>query len=361
MRLVTQVVVIAVLAGVGGGWYAWQKWADGRTASDSSRAGRPAGPAAAVDVATIQPGVVTERAEAIGTARANESMTVTAKQAGNVATIVFEEGQRVRANQVLIELESRERRADLDQARAQRDEARQRLERSRQLRPSGNVPEARLDELETQYRAGDARMRMAEARVEDMRITAPFDGRVGLRQVSLGALVQPGTPITTLDDVSRIRLDFSIPEVALDRARPGLIVLARSAAYPTRLFEGTVTVIDTRVDPATRAIRVNAIFDNADDALKPGMFLTVELILSRRENALLVPEEALVAEGTRQYVFLVNNGRVERREVQLGQRLAGEVEVVSGVAAGDTVVVRGVQRIRPGQTVNPRPFAPPTS
>jgi membrane fusion protein (multidrug efflux system) len=364
-------LVVVGLGAVGAaGWYASQHWGGAGTTA-SAGPGRTTGPVA-VEVIAARTGAVREAAESVGTVRANESVTITAKQSGNVAMINFEEGQNVRAGAVLIELEAKERRADVDQSRAdleqsraQRDEIRQRLERARQLKGTGNVTEARLDELESQLRAAEGRIRGNEAKVRAMdarldenRITAPFEGRVGMRQVSLGALVQPGTMITTLDDVSKIKLDFAVPENFLGKLKPGLRVVARTPAYVRRDFEGVVSVVDSRVDPATRAVRVNALFDNTDQALKPGMFLNVELALSERQDAVIVPEEVLVAEGGRQFLFVVTEGRAERREVKLGQRFAGEVEVAEGLKAGEQVIARGVQKVRHNQPVASRPLRP---
>lgn len=374
MRLVTQLGVIAVLGVVGaGGWYAYQEWG-GKAAATQ----RQAPPPPAVEFVTPTTRQVVERAEAVGTARANESVTLTAKQTGTVARILFQEGQTVRAGQALVELESRERAADMDsvraeiaQARAAADEIRQQLDRTRALRATGNAPEARVDQLESQLRAAEgrirqneSRLRAADARLDDFRIAAPFEGRVGLRQVSVGALLQPGTVVTTLDDVRTIKVDFSIPEQYLGVLRQGLAVNATTPAFAGRAFQGTVTAIDTRVDPATRAVRLNATFDNADSALKPGMFLNIGLAVATRENALIVPEDALVAEGARQFVFVVADGRSLRREVKLGLRQQGEVEIAEGIAATDQIIVRGLQRVRHNGPVRPSPFRPqntPTS
>jgi len=361
MRVVSQLAVVAVLA-VGGatGWYAWKEYGAARAAPDS----RITVPPLAVDVAAARTGSVVERIDAIGTSRAFESVVVTARQPGNVAAINFTEGQRVRTGAVLIELEGRERRADIDQARAARDEIRQQLDRARQLQRTGATTEARVDQLEAQLRASEARLRAVESRYDDVRIVAPFDGRVGMRQVSLGALIQPGAPVTTLDDISQIRLDFNIPEIFIGQMREGLTVTARSAAFTGRNFTGQVTIVDTRVDPNTRSVRVSAVFPNPDETLRPGMFLNVEVGIIERPNAVLVPEEAIVAEATRQFALVVvnNNGvnRVERREVRLGERLPGEVEITQGLRAGEIVIVRGVQRVRPGLVVNPRPVQPST-
>ncbi len=374
MRLISQLAIIAVLGAAGGGGYYYWQHAQ-KTPANAPAAQRPAAPPMPVEVAPVRTGVVVEKAEAVGTTRANESVIITAKQTGYVASFGFEEGQAVKAGQILVELETSERKADVDQARndleqarANRDDARQKLDRARQLKATGAITQARVDELDALIRVADARVRGAEARIRsldarlnDVRIVAPFDGRVGMRQVSAGALLLPGAPITSLDDLSRIKLDFSIPENFLGKLRVGQVVFARTTAYPGRVFEGAVSVIDTRVDPVTRAVRVNAIFPNTDEALKPGLFISVELGLERRENALLVDEEALVPEGARQYVFVVRDNRAVRVEVKLGTRQQGAVEVVEGLRAGEQLVVRGTSRIRPNQPVAPRPLTRPAS
>jgi membrane fusion protein (multidrug efflux system) len=358
MRVVSQLVVVAVLAAGGAsGWYAWKEYGAARAAPGSR--GAAVAPVV-VDVVAAHTGTVVERIEAIGTSRAFESVVLTARQPGSITNINFTEGQRVRTGATLVELEGRERRANVERARAARDEIKQQLDRARALARTGAAADARVDQLDSQFRAAEAAIRAVESQFDDMRIVAPFDGRVGMRQVSLGALVQPGQAVTTLDDISRIRLDFNIPEIHIGRLREGLNVTARSTAFPDRAFTGQVTIVDTRVDPSTRSVRVSAVFPNADESLRPGMFLNVELGLIERPNAVLIPEEAIVAESTRQFVLVVRDNRVERREVHLGQRQPGEVEIADGLQNGELVIVRGVQRVRPGLVVNPRPFRPTT-
>jgi membrane fusion protein (multidrug efflux system) len=370
MRMATQIIASAILIAVaGGGWIAWKALpaADSRPQAGSggppAAAGRPGasgGPRRPAEVVLAQAkrDAITDLYEAVGTARANEAVTLTAKQTGFVAAIRFEEGELVKEGATLVELEARERKADLETARAQLDEVRNGLNRARQLRASGAVTAAKLDELEAQTRAAEARVNAAEARRDDVRIVAPFTGRVGMRQVSLGALVPPGTPITTLDDLSVIKVEFTVPQSLLDRLKPGLAVRARTSALKGREFVGTISVIDTRVDPATRSVRVMAKFDNRDEVLKPGLFLDVELEIGRRDNAILVPEEAIVAIGTRQYVFKLVDGRARQTEVAVGSRRPGAVEIVQGVAAGDSVVIRGIQKLRDGDPIQPAPPAP---
>ncbi|WP_374448025.1 efflux RND transporter periplasmic adaptor subunit [Stella sp.] len=354
MRVGTQLLVIAIMAGVGGGgWYYWQSQAVGKVATATAQA--PRAPTVVVDVVRAERGLVEERVESVGTARANEAVTVTAKLTGIVSAIGFREGQRVQAGDLLIELESRQARAELDEARANLDEYRRRLQRADALRRSGAVTEARYDEATALVQAGTARVKSMEARLADLRIVAPFAGKVGLRQVSLGNLVQPGTAVTTLDDVGRIKMEFALPEVTVGRLRIGLPVSARSAAYPGRVYQGLVRAIDTRIDPVTRSVRVNAEFDNGDGSLLPGMFLMVEMVAERREDAVLVPEEAVVPEGTRQYLFVVRDGRARRVEVTLGERLPGKVEIARGIAVGDQIILRGTQKIREGSAVTVSP------
>ncbi len=356
MRAVTQVAILALLGGAGTAWHIYgEQWGvtpplqmlglSQPAAPGAARGGGPGGPVGVV-VQPVRVAPVVERVESVGTVRAREAVIITSKVAGMVESIRFTEGQRVEAGEALVQLDAAALRAELDQARALLDDARNQLVRARQLQPGATIAAQRLETLEALARQADGRVRQAEARLEELRVTAPFAGRVGLRQVSPGALIQPGTAITTLDDTAKVRVEFSVPEVHLARIRVGSGVRARSTAYGERRFSGTVAVIDTRIDPATRSMRVISEFDNADEALRPGLFLTVELVLEERERALLVAEEAIDPVGDRAFVFVVRDGRARRQEVQLGLRLPGEVEVRQGLNAGEPVVVRGIQRLR---------------
>ena len=178
-------------------------------------------------------------------------------------------------------------------------------------------------------------------------IRAPFSGRVGLRRVSVGTLISPGDVITTLDDTSVIKLDFSVPENFLSTLREGLAVRATAPAFPGRTFTGKVASIDSRVDMNTRAVTVRALLANEDGALKPGMFLNVALANDERES-LFIPEQALTPEAERQFVFVVADGKAQRREVRIGARRPGSVEVLAGLTAGEQVIVEGTQKVRDG-------------
>jgi membrane fusion protein (multidrug efflux system) len=288
--------------------------------------------------------------EALGTTRANESVDVTAKVVNQVTAVRFEEGQQVNRGQVLVELDGEQVRADLAAAEAALAESRSQYQRSRELYTTKVLSDSQIEQIEAAYKADEARVAAARARVNDTVIRAPFSGRVGLRRVSVGGLISPGTVITTLDDTSTIKLDFTVPETYLTVVVPGLDITARSVAYPDTNFSGTVSSIDSRVDPATRSITVRALLPNRSGLLKPGMFLTTRL--SRGAvDALLVPEQALVPEGGQMFVFVVRDGTAEKRRIQIGQRRVGEVQVVEGLSAGELIVTEGTQKLRDGAPV----------
>jgi membrane fusion protein (multidrug efflux system) len=400
MRVWGQLVVIAALGGLGyGAWYANKTGqlepyrayinevpglsrvlpppapqasaqAGGQPAARGQGGGRGAGgPPPVVEVDSVKTGRIVETREAVGTVRAFESIMVTARVAGVINKIEFDEGAKVKAGDVLVSMDAEERQADIEaavaesrRATAQRNEIATRLDRAQALRRSGSGTEAQVEDLTAQIRtlesaiaSAEARRKAAEARLEDLTVRAPFAGRVGTRSVSLGAYVSPGTRITTLDDLSKVRLDFSVPENLLARLKAGQVVRATSAAFRDRVFEGRVSIVDTRVDPVTRTVRLTAEFPNADEALKPGMFLSVALEVTTKDDAVVVPEEAVVSEGLRHLVYPVKDNVVERRVVRIGQRQGGKVEIVEGLKPGETIVVMGLQRIRPGAAVDPRP------
>lgn len=344
MRLPFQIATaVAIVALAGGGWYLTRKDAQG----PARVAARPV----AVVAAPAERGEIAITFDAVGTLRANEAVTITAKTAGLVKAIRFTEGQQVAAGAVLLELDDNEARANLNVAEAARRNAAQLLERSRALVARQAVAQARVDELVQQVQGAEAAVRAAQARLQDLTIRAPFAGRAGLRQVSPGALVRPADVVTTLDDTRIVKLDFPVPESTLRSLRPGMDIVALTAVYPDQPAVGRVTAIDTRIDPVTRTIMAVAEIDNADGRLYPGMFMTVRLTLDNQPDALLIPEEALVPVGDRQFTFVVANGKVERRLISIGSRTRGLVEVTAGLQAGELVITRGIQKVRDGQPV----------
>ncbi len=291
-------------------------------------------------------------AEALGNARSNESVDIRPKITATLMEILFKEGQEVEAGEVLVKLDSLEQVADLAAAKAALVESEASYNRSSELFKNNVVAKSQLLQDEAKKIADEAMVSVAEKRLADTVVRAPFAGRIGLRRVSVGSLVDTDTVITTLDDTHIIKVDFDLPEIYLSRIEPGLKVLAHSAAFPDHVFNGSVSSIDTRVDPVSRTVRVRSVMPNPDGHLRPGMFLTVNL-LNDTISALIIPERALIPERSVQYVFVVDdNGLVEKRTVQIGRRRPGEVEILSGLSEGETVIVDGVQKAREGQPVN---------
>lgn len=288
--------------------------------------------------------------EAIGNANANESVNVTSKISNIVTAIHFNDGQAVTAGQVLVELDRATAEADLAAATAAFAESQSQFNRSRELFNTQALSKSQYEQLEATMKSNQARVDAARARLADTYIRAPFSGRVGLRRVSLGTLINPGAVITTLDDTSSIKVDFAVPELNVGELRPGQSVVAHSSAFPGRNFSGRVLSVDSRVDPGSRAVTVRAVVPNQDGALKPGMFLTVDLSKERRP-ALMVPEQALVPEQARQFIYVVSGNAVSKREVRLGRREPGFVEITEGVAKGDHVVIEGTLKLRDGTPV----------
>lgn len=251
---------------------------------------------------------------------------------------------------MLLELDTEQARANLAEAEAALKDSRSQFNRSRELFATKALSESQLDQLQATLSAAEARVAGTRSLLNDMIIRAPFAGRVGLRNISVGSFVTPGAVITTLDDTSIIKLDFSVPEVFLATLKEGMQIHASTSAYPQEKFQGQVSSIDSRLDPVSRAIVVRALVTNKDGRLKPGMFMTVKL-LRNESPALLIPEQALVPEGERKFVFVVRDGKAARVEVQTGRRRPGQVEIVDGVSEGDVVVVEGTQKVREGGPV----------
>jgi membrane fusion protein (multidrug efflux system) len=349
----TASLVLAVLAS---GWAIYASkhaGAPGGPPPGMSRQGPGAGPAAPPTVvvsAEVRSERVSHELTALGSALANESIEVTSKTSNLVSAVHFRDGERVRRGQVLVELDPEQARADLEEARAAFTESTGQYQRARDLLSTRVVSQSQYEQLEAAMKADQARVSAAEARLGDTVIRAPFGGRVGLRRVSVGSLVSPGTVITTLDDTSVMKVDFAVPENQLGSLRDGLELTARTAAQPDRPLKGRVLTVDSRIDPATRSVTVRALVPNTESLLRPGMFVNVTLTKDVYQ-ALVIPEQALVPEQSRQFVFVVAGGKVARREVQIGRREPGKVEIVGGLAQGERVVVEGTQKVRDGSAV----------
>lgn len=316
---------------------------------------QPAGAKApGVVVYEANPMEIADRIEALGTLKANETVRVTATVTEKLTAIHFDDGQRVEKEAVLVEMTSDEEHAQLEEARATLEEAQQQFKRIQTLVKTNAASRALLDEQRRELETARARLQAVESRLSDRLIKAPFAGVVGLRNISVGALVEPGDVITTLYDDSVMKLDFQIPATFLTVIREGLPITARARAYGDREFQGVVKSINAEVDPVTRSITVRAEIPNPDGLLKPGVLMSVELFNHPRES-LVIPEEALIPQGDAQYLLIVDEaGMVERRPVRIGIRQPGNVEILKGLKAGERVITRGAMQVRPGQEVSIR-------
>ena len=310
-------------------------------------------PAVPVIYKTLQPEPFVDSIEALGTLNANEAVVLSATITDTVRAVHFEDGQRVKKGEVLVEMTDDEEHALLAEAQAAVGEAQRQYERVKSLAKTNLATESLLDERRQAYDSAQAKLLATQSRLDDRLITAPFDGVVGLRNISAGTLVTPGTPLTTLDDDSVMKLDISIPALFLDAVSPGLTVAAKTRERSGE-FSGRVTAIDSRIDPLTRSIRVRALIDNPERLLRPGMLMTVNLQKAEK-LALMLPEEALLQEGFRSFVYRINRGSepltVSKHQVQTGARRLGTIVITGGLNPGDQVVTHGILRLRDGNPI----------
>ena len=308
-------------------------------------------PATLVVAQPPAPRQINDVVEAVGTTLANESLTITAKVTDAISQVRFDDGDFVAAGDILVELTNEEQTAQLAEAEANVLDARTQHERLEDLLDQSSVPVSEVDEAQARLSAALARQQAIVARLDDRLIRAPFSGLLGFREVSAGTLITPGTPITTLDDISVIKLDFSVAEIHLGVVQPGLRLTAQSAAFPDRAFPAEVETVGSRVNPVTRAVLVRALVDNAELLLRPGMLMTVRLTTASRE-ALTVPETALLQRGRQTFVYILGEDqRATMTAIDMGVRREGWIEVLAGVAADAQVITEGVLKVRDGATV----------
>ncbi len=307
-----------------------------------------------VIVSTVKSVPFEDRVEALGTLRANESVALTASVAETVSVLHFDDGDRVEAGQLLVEMTSAEEQAQLREARAREREAESQYRRVASLAKQGTASQSLLDERSRERQTARAQLVAIESRLSDRIVKAPFAGVMGLRNISVGALVEPGDLIATLDDDSVLKLDLSVPSVYLATLEPGLPIVAKTRAYGERQFSGELRGIDSRVDPVTRSVVARVVLPNEERLLKPGLLMQVTLKKNPR-TALVVPESALMPTGREQFVLVAapegEGLKAERRQVTIGSRRPGVVEIVSGLEAGEQVITHGSLRVRPGQAV----------
>ncbi|MFN3278439.1 MAG: efflux RND transporter periplasmic adaptor subunit [Paracoccus hibiscisoli] len=310
----------------------------------------------AVDTVAVSRARFTDSVRAVGTARARSAVDLMPEASGRITRIAFRPGAEVEQGDILLELDDRAEQADLAAAEATLAEADAAFARQEQLNRSGSASDAAFQTARAAQLRAQAERDRARVALEDRQLRAPFSGVIGLTDLVEGQMLDSGTPIATLDDLDVIEVDFAVPETLLPRLAVGQGVQLRSSAWPDRVFQAQITLVDTRVDAATRSIALRAQMPNPDRALAGGMFLQVELVLDERDRP-AVPETALSVEGNVQRVLVVRDDRAEWAEIRVGQEADGLVEVLEGVELGTQIIVSNLHRVQPGTAVaaTPRP------
>lgn len=316
--------------------------------SAAPKPGADAAPAVPVYVAQAQTEDLVRRSRAVGTLTASDSVTISPEIAGRVIKISDRQGSGVQAGDLLAELDTAMYRAQIADATAKKVLWEANAERARSLMAKGAGTQKALDEAVSELGIAEAALNLANATIAKTRITAPFSGELGLRQVSIGEYLTPGQAIFTLARIDRLNVDFTLPQTELAVVRPGTKVMVRTDAYPGETFTGAVLAIDPNLDPAARAVSVRAEIENADGRLKPGLFIEVDIETGTVAGAVTIPEEALVARGDKIFVYQLKDNKAELVAVTTGLREAGKVQIVEGIASGATVVTDGQMKLRPG-------------
>lgn len=298
-----------------------------------------------VDVAQVTTTRLIDDINAVGSIRSNEGVVIRPEVSGRIAKLNFDDGQAVKKGQLLIAFDSTVNQAEVQQAKAELGIARANFERTADLAKQKFISERARDESQANVQVLEAKLALAEARLSKLEIRAPFSGIVGIRTVSVGDYVKDGTDLVNLEDISSVKVDFRVPERYVDQVQKGQGLEVVVDALPGKPFRARVDAIDPQVDSSGRSALLRGRIDNPERKLKPGMFARVRLILAERENAMVVPEESIVPQGSKVTVWKVVDGKAQRTEVRTGLRRAAKVEIVQGLQPGDTVVTAGQIRL----------------
>lgn len=316
--------------------------------------GPPGGPPPpTVLVGKAQTGAVSHEIMAVGSLRSNESVVIQPEITGRVSEISFNEGEAVVKGATLIRLDDSVYRAELQQAEAQLALSKANFERSSDLFKRGNTSERARDEALAQMRVNEANAALARALLAKTNITAPFDGILGLRQLSPGDYVKPGDRVVNIEDIDPVKVDFRIPEIHAAILKVGQEILVALDPLPGKLFKGAVYAIDPLIDPNGRAVVLRATVENEQHELRPGMFARVNLVLDRRDDAIMLPETAVFPMGLKRFVFKAVDNKAVRAEVETGLRRDGKVEIISGITLEDAIVLEGQLKLQDGRPLTP--------
>jgi membrane fusion protein (multidrug efflux system) len=360
----TVIAVVGIAAAGGSAWWYQNKGFDSSrqaTAPASEGAPAAAGSGAAaggpivVEVGRVAVARIEDDAQSVGSLRSRQGVMLRPEVSGRIARFGFRDGQRVKRGQLLVQLDDTLQRAQLQQSQAQASIARTTLQRNRELMAQNFVSASAVDQSAAALEVAEAQVALSQAQLARMRIEAPFDGVAGIAAVSLGDYVKDGADLVNIEDSSSMSVDFRLPERYLARLRPGQPVEVQLDALPGRSFPARIDAVDAQVDANGRSLLVRARLPNPQGELRAGMFARARTIFAVREQALVVPEEALVPLGGKQYLIKVvdgPDGKVSQRlEAHIGMRLPGKAEITEGLAAGDMVVTAGQARLMRGDAL----------
>lgn len=358
-KAVTMIIAALLIAGAVGGayWFGTQRAlspsAVRSAATDAAGKGGANGGAAAVTVEAAKVATVAlpQTITAVGSLRSDESVTLRPEVAGRISAIGFQEGQRVSKGAKLVELDPAVPQAETEQARANLVLARTKFNRAVDLARSNFISGQAKDEADNNLKIAEAALQLAEAKLAKMSIVAPFSGIIGLRSVSQGDYVKEGTDLVNLESIDPLKVDFRVPEIYMRQVEVGQTLQVQLDALPGKTFDGKVFAVNPLIDAAGRAVVIRAVVRNPDTSLRPGMFARVRLITRDAQNALVVPEQALVPQGDQQFVFRIVDGKAVRTKVEVGQRRDSKVEILNGLTKDDVVVTAGQLKLRDGATV----------
>jgi membrane fusion protein (multidrug efflux system) len=330
----------------------WWLLAAGLVLACSGAAAQDNSGAVPVEAAKVTAAPLSEQVTAIGTLLSNEAVTVSSEIPGRLKQINFQEGQPVEQGAPLFILDDSVYRAQLADAEAKLKLAEQTHKRTSQLFTNKYATAQSADESASNLAVSTAAVELARVQLEKARIVAPFSGIVGLRHVSVGEYIAAGQALVNLEAIDPVKADFRVPEKFLPAIRVGQTIRIRVDAFPDEAFEGKVYAIDPRLDVAGRSLVVRAMVPNQDERLRPGLFARISVLLQLKQDALSVPEQAIVPQGDSQFVFKIVDGKVQLTKVVTGTRREGRVEIVEGLSAGDQVVTAGQLKIRDGSVVS---------
>jgi membrane fusion protein (multidrug efflux system) len=305
-----------------------------------------------VEVAKVEIMTLVDETQAVGSLRSRQGVMLRPEVAGRVKQIFFNDGQRVRKGQLMVQLEDQLQQAQVAQARAELSIAEANHKRNQELVAQNFISQRSLDESSAALEVSRAKLSLAQATLQRLQVLAPFDGITGLKQINVGDYLKDGADMVNVEDIDAVLLDFRLPERFQARVRAGQKAQLTVDALPGRPFTAIVQAVDPLIEANGRSVGVRGCIDNRQQQLRPGMFARVNAVFGSRENALVIPEEAIIPQGGRTFVVKVVAGdkpdvRVsERVAVKVGLRQPGKVEILEGLSAGDTVVTAGHQRLQ---------------